>query len=183
MSIIDRVFLAEKTSKHIIKHISQSICVYNIDDAIVSFFEYIYLELVFYRILKNCFVVGKFCRQIYIVDNFKTNIFIDFDILDSKKIVFNFVFEFLTIDSYRDIIVSIKVISLREKIYKTIRAYSATVVSSYSNIIVSICLRDKYKIELSNNCNLIFISIKLSNRFESNSDVLNYITNANICAI
>lgn len=95
----------------------------------------------------------------------------------------NFVFESLTIDSCRDIITSIKVISFCKKIYKIVRAYNLTIVFSYLSIIVSIRLKDKCKTQLSNNRDFMFILIKLFDCFESNSNVLNYITNTNIYAI
>lgn len=183
ISIIDRIFLANKILRHVIKYISQSIRVRNIDDVIISFFEYIYLEFVFNNTLKKLSIVDKMRRQIHIVNNLKINIFIDSNILDFKRIILDFVIEFFIIDSYCDIMISMNIISLCEKIHKAIRTYDITIVLSYSSIIISIRLRNKCKAKLSKNRNFIFMSTKLSNRFKSNKNVLNHITNASMCAI
>jgi len=95
----------------------------------------------------------------------------------------NFVIEFLIINTYRDIITFIKIISLREKIYKVFRVYDVTIVLSYINILILVRLRNKCKINLFKKHNLIFMLIKLSNYFELNKNVLNYIINVNMCAI
>jgi len=108
---------------------------------------------------------------------------IDSNILGSKKMMLDFVIEFFTIDSCRNMIAFMKVISFRKKIYKAIRAYNATLVSSYLNIMMSIRLRDKCKVELSKNRNLIFMSTKLFDRFELSEGILNYIIDVNMCAI
>lgn len=183
MSIINCIFLVEKILKHVIKHISQSIRVRDIDNAIISFSKYIYLELVFNNTLKRRLVVDKIQCQVYIVNSFKINMLIDSNILSFKKIILDFVIKCFIIDSCRNIITLIKIISLREKMHKAIRAYDATIVLSYSSIIMSICLKDKCKTKLLRDRNFIFMPIKLSNRFELNEDILNYIINANMCAI
>jgi hypothetical protein len=95
----------------------------------------------------------------------------------------DFVIKSLIIDSYRNMITSMKIISLREKIHKTIRVYNATIVLSYLSIVILVYLRDKCKINLLRSRNFMFMLIKLSNCFELNEDVLNYIINVNMCAI
>ncbi len=133
--------------------------------------------------MKKDLVVNKVRRQVYIVNNLKINMLINSNILSSKKIMLDFVIKSLTIDSCCDIIAFIKVIFLREKIYKIVHVYDVTIVLFYLNIIVLIYLRDKCKAKLSKNCDLIFMSTKLSNCFKSNRDILNYIIDVSICAI
>lgn len=155
----------------------------NINNAIILFFKYIYLKLVFNNILKKCLVINKIRRQVYIINNLKINILIDFDILNFKKIILDFVIKFLIIDSYRNIITFIKIILLCEKMHKVVRAYDAIIVLFYFSIIILICLRDKCKTKLSKNCDFIFMLIELFNRFELDKDILNYIIDVNIYAI
>lgn len=155
----------------------------DIDNAIISSFEYIYFEFIFYNILKSRFVVNKMRRQIHIVNNLKINMLINSNIFESKKMMLDFVIEFLIINSYRDIMTFLKVISLCEKIHKIVRAYDATIVSSHLSIMMSIHLRDKCKIELFKDRNFMFILMKLFNRLELNEDVFDYIIDANMCAI
>lgn len=108
---------------------------------------------------------------------------IDFNILSSKKMMLDFVIKSLIIDSYRNMITSMKIISFCEKIHKIICAYNATIILSYLSIMILVRLRGKYKINLLRSCNFMFMLIKLSNCFELNEGVLNYIINVNMCAI
>lgn len=59
---------------------------------------------------------------------------INFNISNFKKSMLDFVTKFLIIDSCRNIIVFIKIISFCEKIYKIVCAYNAIVILSYLSI-------------------------------------------------
>lgn len=123
------------------------------------------------------FIVEKICCYVYVVDNLKTNLFIELDILDLKQITINYKREILYIDSCRDIQVSIKITLIKNKIKKIVKTFDKTIILAYSSTIISVRLRNR---KLLKNCNLMFISTKDSNRFESNNKVLLYIIDINL---
>ena len=121
ISVIDCKFLSNKISYYIIKYIAQSIRVRDIENVIIFLFEYIFLKLFLSEkidISKKT-VIEKIRCYVYIVDNLKTNLLIESDILDSEQITINYKQEILYIGSCRDIRVFIKIIFIKNKIKKS----------------------------------------------------------------
>ena len=132
--------------------------------------------------MRDISIRKKLQKQIYIVDNLKINILIELDILDSQKIHLDYKYKQLVIESCEEIIVSITITFVKNKINKVIRALIVSTILLKSNIIVSMRLRDNT--QLLSNCNFIFISYQqIFNRFSFENKILFYIIDANFSII
>ncbi len=108
-----------------------------------------------HKTLNQIFIQDKLRNQVYVVDNLKTNILIELDILDLQKININYKREILELNYCQDITMSIIVIAIKDKIKRVIRTLSAIVISTYSSTIIFIRLRDN--VELSKDCDFMFL--------------------------
>ena len=92
MSTADKKFLFIKILNMIIfiKRISQSIKIREINEFLILFFKYIILKFILRNVLDKKFVIDKFRPQIHIINDLKTNMFINSNILNSKKMLINY---------------------------------------------------------------------------------------------
>ena len=74
------------------------------------------LKIIVDDIFKKRSIVDKFRKQIYVVDEFKINLLLKSDILDFEKMIVNYSCERLLLHYYRDMNVSMIVISIKQKI-------------------------------------------------------------------
>ena len=153
----------------------------DINDVMMSSSEYTFLKFTIDDTLNEKSVVDKLRRQIHIIDDLKINMFIEFDILDSKKMMLNYVIEQLTIGSCKEMKIFMKIIFKRNKINKVVRVYDVTVMPSHLNIMIFIRFRDKS--EFFKNRDLMFMPAELSDRLDLDDDVLNHIIDVNMCVV
>ena len=92
-------------------------------------------------LLDDIYIFVKITREIHVVDNFKIKI----DILISKRIIIDFVTQFIKINNYRNIIISINSRARFESIKRIIK--------SFNKIILILIIYAKM---LSKNRNLFF---------------------------
>lgn len=124
-------------------------------------------------------VRGKLQEQIHIVDNLKTNLLLDSDILDFQKIHLDYKHKRLIIDSCREMSVPITVTSVKNKINRIIRALTATTISSYSSTMLSVRLRGNT--QLPSDRDFMFVSYQqISNRFDFGDGILFHVIDANL---
>ena len=94
-----------------------------------------YAILIFYMksvLFNNTHVFAKIIREIHIIDDLKASIFIESNILTSKRIIINFAIQFIKIDNYRDIRISINSRARSELIKRTMKVFSRLILSSRS---------------------------------------------------
>ena len=145
MIMIDRIFIpiTVKVKKMIIK-----ILIRDLKFKIHHFDEYaIYIFYMKDVLLDNTRVFAQITREIHIVDDFKANMLIEADILTSKRIIIDFVTQFIKIDSYRDIVVSINSRARFESIKRTIKSLSKIILPSRITILMSITYADDKLLE------------------------------------
>lgn len=147
MLIIDCKFLRKQVFTTIIKQITHLIRVRNIENIMLFSSKYVEIQITIYSKLESVFVCNKLRAQVYIINNLKTNLFIEFDILKLQKINLNYKKKFLVINNCKDIIIFIIITSIKNKINCIIQAFTTIIMFTYIIIFVSICFRDK--IELS----------------------------------
>ena len=147
----------------------------------MSSFEYTFLKLIIDDTLNEKLIIDKLRRQVHIIDDLKINMFIEFDIFDSKRMMLNYVIEQLTINSCKEMKIFMKITFKRNKINKIVRVYNVIVVPSYLNIMISIRFRDKS--EFFKDRDLMFMSTKLSDCLDFDDDVLNHIIDVNMCVV
>lgn len=116
-----------------------------------------YVIFIFYikeMLLNDTRVFAKIIRKIYIIDDFKTNMLIEANILILKRIIIDFATQFIKINNYRNIIIFINSRARFESIKKTIKLLIYTILLSYATTLVSITYFDK----LFKNRDLLFES-------------------------
>ena len=99
-------------------------------------------------------MIDKFQKQIYIIDEFKVNMFLKFDILNFKKMIINYYRELLILFYCHKMTVTMTVILAKKKINRIIQFFIQTIVSAHFNIIIFIRLRNS---QLLKNCNYMFL--------------------------
>ena len=91
MLIIDCKFFILYISKYIIKYISHFIYIRDLNNVIFSSLKYINFEFIFRDKFQNeKFIINKFHYHIHIINEFKINFFLKFNILNFKKININY---------------------------------------------------------------------------------------------
>ena len=181
MSIIDRRFFLIKTFDYIVKRISMLMKIRKINDVIILSSKYSFLKFIIDDTLNEKSVVDKLRRQVHIINDLKINMLIEFDIFDSEKMILNYVIEQLTINSCKKMKIFMKIIFKRNKVNKIVRAHNVIIVSFYSNTMIFICFRNKSK--LFKNRDLMFMSMKLSDCFNFDDNVLSHIIDVNMCVV
>ena len=139
------------------------------------------LNFKIFDISKDKSIVASFSRRVYLVDDLKTKILIENDILSTKRIVLNLDKEQMIIDSYQDIIVQMYIVNRTDSSTKRAIISKDTVTISTNSIkTMSFRLRDKQA--LSNDRDFMFI-FKYIDDLDYESDVLSYIVDANIAVV
>ena len=88
MIIMNRIFVSPISE---IKKIIIKILIYNLKSKIYYFDKYIILIFYIKSVLSNNIrVFAKISKEIYIIDDLKTNILIELDILILERIIINF---------------------------------------------------------------------------------------------
>ena len=107
----DRKTLHDKISNLIIKHLNKSIFVRDINNSMHNINEYV---VIFYfmeeKLLNDSNHIIKFIMKIHLIDNFKTNILIDTDVMKSQKMNLFFINNILIIDACQSLKISINII-------------------------------------------------------------------------
>ena len=81
-------------------------------------------------LLNNIRTFAQITREIYIIDDFKTDMFIEADILISKRIIIDFVIQVIKINSCRNITISMNSRARFELIKRTIKLLTRIVLLS-----------------------------------------------------
>ena len=163
----------------LIKQKSNVIKIRNIDNVMFNIKNY--LSLIF-RVLKltlneMTFTIVCFIKYVYIVDNLKTKMFLNNDILRLKQIILNFDNEKMIINNCQNIITKLNVINHDVFVKRQIKVNDIIKISIRFCVIISFKLRDKFK--LSKDKNFIFLSQSI-NRLNFENNVLLYFVNVNI---
>ena len=98
-------------------------------------------------------IVSMLRREIHLIDNFKINMFIDNDVLDSENVVINSVKRQIFIINTK-ITISVNIRSLKTSIQRSIHIRKITVISSQFEIIILI-----HHVSFSISKNFLFESI------------------------
>ena len=181
MSAVDRKFLFIRILNMIIliKRTPQSIKIREIDEFLILFFEYVILKFILRNILDEKLVIDKLRRQIHIIDDLKTNMLIDSNILSSEKMLIDYNKKILVLNYCRGMKIFMQMKFFREKINKMIRVYDVITILAHFSALIFIKLRSKAFFE---DKNFMFISSK-TNRFDLDDEILFHIIDAHLCAV
>lgn len=96
-----------------------SIIVRKLDDIKHRIDEYVIAFIYFSRIKNEKSTLAKITREIHSIDNLKTNMLIDNDLIDLKKIVIDVINKFAHIESC-DVIVDLEIKTIRTIVYERV---------------------------------------------------------------
>ena len=121
----------------------KSLKINDIDFVVVKINEHIFINFTILNEINEKSINVTFIRHVYIVKNFKTNIFLSNDILKSKNIVFH-VNKKIIIENCDNFFVSLIVITKNEKCVKRIvRTQTNTIISIHFCFAISIKIRHR----------------------------------------
>ena len=140
-----------------------------------------YIELNFYihdKKTDDIFVITHFKKEIHIIDDFKTKMLIDMNIMKSKKIILNFANKRLTMKNC-EIIAFLNVKFKKKRVDKIMRITIFIIISFRFIVFVSIKFR---KLFISQNKDYMF-HFQFDARFDFDDDFCFHITNVNITVV
>ena len=136
MIIINRIFISTNIE---IRKIATSIFIRDLKSKIHYFDEY--AVFIFYMkrvLLENKRTFAKIIREIHIINNLKTKIFVETNIFILKQIIIDFVNQSIFINSCRNLIVFMNSRTRSEFIKRTIKTLSRIIVPSRITIQIPI---------------------------------------------
>jgi len=143
MLIIDCEFFRKRAFVAIMKQMAHLIKVRNIENVMLFSSKYVKIQIIMYNKLESVFICDKFRAQVYVINDLKTIFFIEFNILESQKMNFNYKKKLIIINNCKDITILIIVTLIKNKINRIIRTFTIIIMFAHIIIFVSICLRDK----------------------------------------
>lgn len=155
----------------------------DVSNVVASSSKYVDLKISLSKRIEERAIVAKIQRQVHIVDDLKTNMLIDSNIMGFEDMKVNYQNFIMIVDSCNDIRIFMNVI-IAEKIQRMIRVLSIIVVSTYFIMMIFTRLRSKSKTKLSSDKDFMFTSYhQTSMRFDIDGDILNHMIDVNMCAM
>ena len=179
MSIIDRKYILKRLSKIIVYRINESIKIRDINAIWHDTFEYVFFDFyIFEKTNVDISIKAHFCREIHLMNDLSIKIFIDINVIVSKKIIIDEKKQFFIIENC-DITIKLKIASREFKIERVIKLLQQLIISSYTYIIVSIKIR-KQTFFINRD---FFFNSRKNSRFETKKNFFAYIIDVNITTI
>ena len=145
ITIIDRIFVSATAE---IKKMTTKILIRELRFKIHYFDEFFVLTFYMKEMLfDDTRAFAQITREIHIVDDLKTDMLIEADILISERMIINFVTQNLSIDSCRDITVSINFRARSEPIKRTIKSSTRMILLSRITMFVLVVYVDELSID------------------------------------
>ena len=113
------------------------ITIYNLKNIKHRTNKYAISSMYFLNIKNEKRALAKITREIYLIDNFKTNILIENNLINLEKIVINIINKFAHINNY-DVIVNLKAKTTRTIVYE--RVYIKKIVNVFSKFEITILI-------------------------------------------
>ena len=175
MTIANKKILQQYFSNNIIKQLSSSISMRNIDNIMHHIFDYVVLTLYFDdQLVDKNVAIDKFQIEIHLIDDLKINIFIDNDVFIVQQIKLNLAQQIVQLNSYQNFIAFINVlIKQKIEIKRIIRVKNIVIVSIKVTINVSM----SYNENLSADRDFLFES-QCAKYLDDDDDVLIHIIDA-----
>ena len=92
----------------------------DINNAIIFLSKYIILKIIVDKVFDKRSIIDKLQRQVYIINKLKINMLLKFDILSFEKIIINYHRKIFILYCCRKIIVTIIIVSAKQKINRMI---------------------------------------------------------------
>jgi hypothetical protein len=175
MSLIDRAYLQKYLSSTKIFHIDDFISFRDIDIVIHNCSEYVHLKLFISKFLE----IVKFTYETYIVDNLKTKLLMNMNILELEEIILDILRRRLTLSLCENLKMFIRVIAKSKfKINRIILVERFINISTKSVISMSIKMKN-----LLFNRDYLFQSMTCDLNLDSIKEVMTHMINVNLAAM
>ena len=176
--LIDRKFLMQKifNYKTHARQIMKFLKIRDIENVVVTTTDHISLIFRVFEIsIDDDDTIVTFTRQIYIVKELKTKIFLNNDILNSEQMNINVDKQIVIIESCKDIRVKLNVINVESQVKRVARVSEIIKISIKSISTISFKLRDKDSLFIERD--FMFTSTRIE-RLNQNEDVFSHIIDA-----
>ena len=156
MTITNRKILQQYFSDSIIKQLSSSISMRDIENIMHHIFDYVLFTLYFDdQLIDKIVVIDKFQIEIHLIDDLKINIFIDNDVFTAQQVKLNLTQQIVQLNSCQNFVVLINVLTRQKiEIKRIIRVKSIVIISI--KIIINVSM--SYNENLSFDRNFLFES-------------------------
>ena len=179
MSLVDRAFLTKQLF-HIVRHkTTSSIKIRGIESAIHDNSEYVILDLYMSGKYQENSATAHFKTEFHIVNDVKTNMLIEMNVMKSERINLDFENKIMIISTCRDIQVSINFHRKEISVNRTVRAATQITMSVEKTIAVSMRIKGA---QIPKNRDYSFFS-KMKRMLESEKEYFAHVTNFNLVAI
>ena len=175
MTITNKKILQQYFSNNIIKQLSSSISMRNIENIMHHIFDYVLFTLYFDdQLVDKIVAIDKFQIEIHLIDDLKINIFIDNDVFIVQQVKLNLTQQIVQLDNCQNFVAFINVL-IRQKteIKRIIRVKNIVIVSIKITINVSM----SYNEDLSIDRDFLFES-QCAKYLNDDDDVLAHIVDA-----
>ena len=137
VTLVDRVFFKQQVSKEVIRIMITSLKMRDLNTNRHESWKYVICDIHLKNMKDDKSTVSMLRREIHLIDNFKANMLIDNDVLDSKNVVINSIKRQAFIISTKTIIF-VNIRSFKTSIQRSIHIRKITVISSQSEVAISI---------------------------------------------
>lgn len=178
ITLDDRVFVQAQLDDIMKIHkLVSSLLIRDVDDKMIKTSEYVTIDVYIDDVdSSHKFVISRFMTNIHLVNNFKINLLLEIDVLESQKMILDFDKHLVKIDVYQDFTTLINVINkANSHIKRIIRARKTFIVQLRTIVNVLII----YHNELLNDKNFLFES-QCSKYLEHDDEVFAHIMNASL---
>ena len=112
----------------------------------------------------------------------KINLFLEFDILSSQRMMINYNKKILILRCCREITISMIIISIKNKMKRVMKILKTIIILIYNNFLIFIKFREITKLFVDWDFMFIFYQQTFT-RFDFDENVFSYIIDVNMCAI
>ena len=181
MFLIDRQHLLIARSKIEIKKTTNFIKIHDIDKTFHDNSKYVELDFyIFEKTSNDIEIIVHFKREMHVINDFRVNVLLKTNILNSKSIIINMNRKFIIFLACENIFVFLNIISKKTRIIRFVKSTIQFIIFVNFCIVVSIKTKnDKLFVDRD----YFFHSKKDFRDLKSKKDFFNHITNANFNAI
>ena len=179
MLIENKRYILNRLSKIFVLKINESIRIRNINTIWHDIFEYVMIDVyVFEMIIVNTFIKTHFIREIHLIDNLSIKIFIEINVIASKKMIINVDKQTVTIDNC-DVTTKLHIISRDKRMNRIVKFLKQLIIFSHTHMIVFVKIREQI---LSTNRDYFFYSLE-NNRLKTENDFFIHIFDVNFIVV
>ena len=151
-----------------------------LNDVMLSTTKHLFFNFRVFEQINDSSTIIYFTRHIYIVDELKTKLLLNNDIIDSKHIVFDVEKKKNSIDNCKKLTIKLNIKNVESTINRVTRVNNVIKISIKFNTTISFKLRDKKKLFIDRDFIFVFQRI---DRLKIDDDMLSHIIDVHIAIV